>query len=134
MIDVRDLGAFVVHAAASTLRGVFNATGPVPPVSMRDAVEAAAAAAGAELRVEVVPDAAATGLGLGFQDLPFWIDDPEWAAWAEVDVSRAVAAGLRFRPLEDTVSATLRDAATVEGWGLTEEREGELLLAARVGA
>jgi 2'-hydroxyisoflavone reductase len=130
VIDARDLGAFVVRAATEPLRGVFNATGPVPPVSMVDVVEEAAAQAGADLRVRVVPDAAAAALGLGFEDLPLWLDDPEWAAWAEVDASRAVAAGLRFRPLADTVAATLADAATVEGWGLDEERERSLLAAA----
>jgi nucleoside-diphosphate-sugar epimerase len=133
VIDARDLGAFVVRAATEPLRGVFNATGPVPPVSMTDVVEAAAAEAGVELSVEVVPDAVATALGLGFEDLPLWIDDPEWVAWAEVDVSRAIGAGLRFRPLADTVSAALHGAATVEGWGLSEERERELLAAATGG-
>jgi hypothetical protein len=42
------------------------------------------------------------------------------------DVSRAVAAGLRFRP----VAETLRGAATAsleDGVGLTPEREAELL-------
>ncbi len=107
VIDARDLGAFVVRAATEPLHGVFNATGPVPPISMVDVVEAAAAAAQVELSVAVVPDAAATALGLGFSDLPLWLDDPEWAAWAEVDVSRAVGAGLSFRPLADTVAATL---------------------------
>jgi 2'-hydroxyisoflavone reductase len=133
MIDARDLGDFVVRAAVEPLRGVFNATGPVPPVSMVDVVEAASAAAGADLTVRVVPDATATALGLGFQDLPLWLDEPDWAAWAEVVVSRAVAAGLRFRPLADTVAATLHEAEVVEGWGLTAERERELLDAAGAG-
>jgi 2'-hydroxyisoflavone reductase len=130
VIDARDLGAFVVRAATEPLHGVFNATGPVPPISMVDVVEAAAAAAQVELSVAVVPDAAATALGLGFNDLPLWLDDPDWAAWAEVDVSRAVGAGLSFRPLADTVAATLQEAAVVAGWGLSEQREQELLAAA----
>jgi 2'-hydroxyisoflavone reductase len=45
----------------------------------------------------------------------------------EVDVSRAVAAGLTFRPLEETVRDTLEHAATADGVGLTPERETELL-------
>jgi 2'-hydroxyisoflavone reductase len=48
----------------------------------------------------------------------------------ETDVSRAVAAGLRFRP----VAETLRDAADApeaEGVGLSPEREAELLAAWR---
>ena len=42
---------------------------------------------------------------------------------------RAIAAGLTFRPLDETVAATLADAEPVEGVGLTPERERELLAA-----
>ena len=44
-----------------------------------------------------------------------------------VDVSRAVGQGLRFRPLEDTVRATLEHAETTDAAGLSPERESELL-------
>jgi 2'-hydroxyisoflavone reductase len=47
------------------------------------------------------------------------------------DVSRALAAGLTFRPLADTVRDTLAHAETVDGVGLTPEREAELLAAAQ---
>jgi hypothetical protein len=43
------------------------------------------------------------------------------------DVSRAVAAGLTFRPLDDTVRGTLELAETTEDAGLTPERERALL-------
>jgi len=46
------------------------------------------------------------------------------------DVSLAVEAGLTFRPLTDTVRETLELAETVDGVGLTPEREAELLAAA----
>jgi hypothetical protein len=46
-----------------------------------------------------------------------------------VDNSRATGAGLTFRPLDDTVAATLADAGLVDGVGLTPERETELLTA-----
>ena len=42
------------------------------------------------------------------------------------DVSRAVATGLRFRPLEETIGGAA-DAPAEEGVGLTPEREAELL-------
>jgi hypothetical protein len=53
----------------------------------------------------------------------------------EVDVARAIAAGLTFRPLDETVAATLEHAEVVEGVGLERERERELLAAwwARAG-
>ena len=62
----------------------------------------------------------------GSSPLPLWPgDDPLWAAWAVTDVSRALAAGLRFRAVDDTVAATLGDAETVPGIGLEPARESE---------
>jgi hypothetical protein len=48
----------------------------------------------------------------------------------EADVSRAVEGGLTFRPLTETVRGTLEQAETVDGVGLTPERETGLLAAA----
>jgi 2'-hydroxyisoflavone reductase len=68
-----------------------------------------------------------------WMEVPLWIaeSDPEWAHMQEADVSRARAAGLAFRPLEDTVRDTLAWAGTKDGWnddvGLDPERERELL-------
>jgi hypothetical protein len=56
-----------------------------------------------------------------------WLHDPEWVGMNQADSSRAVAAGLGFRPLDDTVRATLEQAATTEDAGLRPERELELL-------
>lgn len=126
-IDARDLGAFLLRAAEVGLPGAVNATGPVPPVGMRDVLAAAADAAGAELEVVVVPDGEVTAAGVSF---PLWIDDPDWAAWAEVDITRALAAGLRFRPLAETVRDTLTDGPVVDGVGPTPDDEARLLRAA----
>ena len=64
-------------------------------------------------------------------ELPLWVDtrNEDWRHFIEVDASRATAAGLTFRPLDDTVAATLADAGLVDGVGLTPERERELLTA-----
>ena len=50
-------------------------------------------------------------------ELPLWVDtsNEEWRHFLEVDTSRAVAAGLTFRPLDETVAATLAEAELVEG-------------------
>ncbi len=127
-IDTRDLADFLLLRARSHLTGTFNATGPVPPVTMLDLVEAAASASDADLNVEVIDDAFLTDQGIE-QELPLWVDDPEWAAWAQVDVSKAIEAGLRFRPIEGTVAETLAHTEVVPGVGLTPEREADLLAA-----
>ena len=49
-------------------------------------------------------------------------------ACTATDVGRAVGAGLRFRPLDETIRGAA-DAPAVEGVGLTPEREAELLAA-----
>jgi len=61
-----------------------------------------------------------------WRDLPLWIpaSDDEMAYFHRTDVSKAVAAGLTFRPLEETARA-------VPQWngaaGISPEREAELL-------
>jgi 2'-hydroxyisoflavone reductase len=62
-------------------------------------------------------------------ELPLWLTGPENAYADRVDVGRAVAAGLRFRPLEETVRGAVEQAATTEDVGLAPERERELLAA-----
>ena len=126
-IDARDLASFLLLRARSPLTGVFNATGPVPPITLLDLVEAAASATDADLNVEVVDDSFLAAQGVEME-LPLWPgDDPDWAAWAQIDVSKAIGAGLTFRPVEDTVAATLENTSVVQGIGLEPEREAELL-------
>ena len=129
-IDTRDLAEFLQLRARSPLTGIFNATGPVPPVTMLDLVAAAASASDADLNVEVIDDAFLTSQGIE-EEFPLWADDPDWVAWAQVDVSKAIQAGLRFRPIEETVAATLAETTTKEGIGLDPAREAELLTAWR---
>lgn len=127
-IDTRDLADFLLLRARSPLTGVFNATGPVPPVTMLDLVEAAASASDADLNVEVIDDAFLTSQGIA-SELPLWADDPDRVAWAQVDVSKAIGAGLQFRLIDDTVAATLSHTTVVPGMGLEPQREAELLAA-----
>lgn len=124
-IDARDLGRFLLRAATEQLPGAYNATGPLPPVGMRDVVELAAQAAGVALEVVAVPDETVAAADVAF---PLWLGpDPAWAAWAEIEVSRALAAGLAFTPLAETVKDTLADAPTVDGLGPSAADEARLL-------
>ena len=129
LIDVRDLAAWIVTAAEKGLAGPFNATGPA---TMGAVIDAARRVSGSSARAVEVDDAFLTGQGVGeWMELPLWIDpsNDDWRHFMEVDTSRAAAAGLTFRPLDDTVTATLADAALVDGVGLAPERERELLQA-----
>lgn len=124
-IDGRDLGAFLLHAAEHGLPGAYNATGPVPPVGMGEVLALAADLGNATLEVVPVPDDRVAAAGV---ELPLWPgNDPAWGSWADVDVARALAAGLTFRPLAETVRDVLADAPEVTGLGPAQEDEDRLL-------
>ena len=69
--------------------------------------------------------------------LPLWVHDSEYRGMLDSSNARAVAAGLEFRPLAETVGDTfawIRSGAEIirDDWvevrpGLTPEREAELL-------
>ena len=59
--------------------------------------------------------------------VPLWIASPGSQAANRVDVDRALAAGLTFRPLAETVRGALEQADTTDAAGLAPEREAELL-------
>ena len=68
-------------------------------------------------------------------ELPLWIVSPEYSGMHRTDISKAKRAGLRFRPLAETISDTLawdaaRETPRAEGVGLAPERERELLAGA----
>ena len=121
LVDVRDLAAWIVTAAEERLAGPFNATGPA---TMGAVIDAARRASNSEARAVEVDDPFLTGQGVGeWMELPLWIDtsNEDWRHFMEVDASRAVAAGLTFRPLDETVAGALAEAGLVEGVGLTPD-------------
>ena len=126
-VDVRDLAEWIVVAAGERLSGPFNATGPA---TMGAVVDAARRVTGSSARAVEVDDAFLAGQGVGeWMELPLWIDprNDDRRHFMEVDASRATSSGLAFRPLDDTLAATLEQSGLVEGVGLTPERERELL-------
>ena len=118
-IDVRDLAEWMVLCAEQRAPGIFNAAGqPLGFGELLDGVD-----------VTWVPDEFLREHEVGeWMELPLWIADPEWAGVQAADVSRAVAAGLRSRPVQETLDGAA-DAPAVEGVGLTPQREAELLAA-----
>ncbi len=120
-IDVRDLAEWIVRTGET---GVFNATGRPGEVTLGALLDAC----GAE-QVTWVDDAFLVEHEVGeWMDIPLWIPaaDEAWRDFQLVDVSRALAAGLTFRPLAETV----RDVPEWTGKaGLAPEREAELLAA-----
>ena len=140
VVDVRDLAGWLVAAGARGLSGVFNATGPAVPFA--DHLATAREVAGHT--GPVVPADGQWLLDQGVQpwmgerSLPLWLTDPDWAGFNARDSSRARAAGLRTRPLAETLADTLaweleRPPAPRRA-GLTDEDERTLLAALRSAA
>lgn len=126
LIDVRDLGEWIVRGAEARLGGLFNAIRP--PFPMRELL----AACPGEARVTWVDGSWLAQRGVGeWMELPLWLapGNAEWAGFLQADASQAIAAGLTFRPLEATARGALEEAELVDGVGLTPEREAELLRA-----
>ena len=97
---------------------------------MLDLVEAAASASDAELNVEVVDDAFLTAQGVEIGAAALAAATTRSGPPGRRSTSRkAIGAGLRFRPIDDTVAATLAHTEVVPGIGLEPEREAELLAA-----
>ena len=63
------------------------------------------------------------------EELPLWLPGEEYAGLLQADISRAIAAGLTFRPLEETARDTLEWSleAGEQRPTLSREKERELL-------
>ena len=118
-VDVRDLADWMVRCVERRVTGVFNATNEGIAWGELLARAAVTWVSDEHLAVHEVGE---------WMELPLWIADPAWAGMHRTDVSRAVAEGLRFRPLAETIAGAA-GAPAVEGVGLTPEREAELLAA-----
>ena len=131
-IDARDLGDWVIRMIVARDTGTFNAVGPAEPLLMGDLLRTCAQVTGAGARLEWVPEEFLLSAGVKpWADLPLWLPEAD-NGMQRADISRAVAAGLTFRPLEDTVRATLRwDSARADRGvaGLPVQAERDVLAA-----
>ncbi len=127
VVDVRDLADFQLGLATGQVAGVFNAARPAVPWS--ELLEATARVAPDGTTLTWVDGGWLTEQGVTGADLPLWSEGVvEWQS--AVSPARAEAAGLRHRPLSETVQDTAAwatDDALVDGVGLTAAREAELL-------
>lgn len=110
IIDVRDLGRWLVHLATTRTAGVFNAVGPESPATMGAIVDACKKVSGSDARFVWAP----TEFLEAHDDeehplsIPIWAPSTgETAGFHHYRNDRAVAAGLTFRSLEQTAADTL---------------------------
>ena len=134
IIDGRDLAEFTLNLIEAKATGAYNATGPDYNLTLGELLATCqqVSSSNAIFRWASVEFLTRNKVA-AWSDLPVWVpDSPENAGFSKVNISKAIAAGITFRPLAETVRDTLAWAATRPAdhpWraGLTAEREAELL-------
>lgn len=137
-VDVRDLVRFIVTLAENDQSGVFNATGPQSRLSLAGMLNGIRAATTGRADFTWLPVAFLEAQGVQpWSDMPCWIPA---SPIMYVRIDRALAAGLGFRPLDETVRGTLawnetrpEERRTKLRAGMSAEREAEVLAAWHAG-
>ena len=131
MIDARDLGDWMVHCIENRVFGVFNAVGFDGPVTMEEVLYGCKCATSTPGTVTWVDEDFLAENKVGpWMQMPLWIPRDGRRVYANESARKA---GLRFRPLADTIRDTLQWAKTERGnrpfsnTGIAPTREAELL-------
>ncbi|MBB6598509.1 NAD-dependent epimerase/dehydratase family protein [Luteimonas sp. MC1825] len=138
-IDVRDLADFLLLALEKRYTGIVNADAPAGSITMGRLLSTCQAVSRRMNTIQCVRapcpqppghDSTLTWVPADFleaqgvsawQDMPAWIPaEGDYAGFGRISTARAQALGLRTRPLDDTVAATL------EYWrSLPDERRAQ---------
>jgi 2'-hydroxyisoflavone reductase len=137
IIDVRDLGEWLVRVVENKLTGIYNATGPEKPWNMGGLIAACKAATGnKETKPIWVPSEFLARNGEdGEGEIPIWAPPVGKTKGFHLrSIDKALKAGLKFRPGTVTVKDTLayfrslpEERRNKPRAGLTAEREKALL-------
>jgi 2'-hydroxyisoflavone reductase len=108
-IDVRDLADWLVTLAEHGTAGTFNAIAPARPAKWGDVLASCVRAAHSDAKLVWVPATWLEQNGMGDEDaFPIWVPPTgKFAGFHRWSNARAIAAGLTFRPIDDTVQALL---------------------------
>lgn len=139
IIDVRDLGAWLVTLVENRTMGLFNAVGPGEALTMGGVLDRCKTATGSDARLTWVSAKFLMDVPVEPRDVPIWSPpEGEWEGFYQRSNARAVRAGLTFRPALETVKDTLAWFKTLPPErqanlmaGMSNEREAELLAAFR---
>jgi 2'-hydroxyisoflavone reductase len=104
-VDGRDLGEFTIHCVAGGVTDTFNVTAPQDPPTFREVLVTIAGALDVPLPAVnwAAPDSESEELPLS--------SPPDWWRMMRADLTKAYDAGVRWRPLAETV----RDTAAFVG-------------------
>ncbi len=136
-IDVRDLADWTIHLIENKITGLFNATGPEKPLTMRQFLNECNAVGGNFAQFIWMDDAALAKAEVSpWMEMPLWIpaSDEEHRGFLHLNCSRAQQAGLHYSKLSKTIQDTLSWDASMDSKrerkaGLPAEKEQQILAA-----
>jgi 2'-hydroxyisoflavone reductase len=134
IIDVRDLADFTIKLIEENASGIYNATGPDYELTFGQMLKTSKEVSNSDAEFKWASVEFLNQNNVApWSDIPVWVPDTaEDAGFSRFDLSKAIQAGLKFRPLNDTIRDTIDWANTRPAeyeWraGLKPEREQELL-------
>ena len=107
-IDARDLAAFGADLLEQGTAGRYLTTSPIGAVTLGDLLTACVEATGGGAGLSWTDEALLLAADVQpWTELPMWApDSPDWSAIWQADTGRARRAGLRCRPIAETVRDT----------------------------
>ncbi len=128
-IDAADLAYFIILLAEKRISGVFNTTGPLHKMTMKDFLDACNSVTGSRASLTWVNEEFITGNDISH--IPMWTPK-QWQGIFEADCTKAIDVGLSFKNLELTIRETLVWHATRPAdyrlkVGLKPDEESDLL-------
>jgi 2'-hydroxyisoflavone reductase len=107
LIDIRDVADWIVHCIENNIVGIYNATGPDKPLSMKAMVEGVRKGVGSDCSFMWVDYDFLKSQGKDGQ-FPLYVPPTgDTAGFHRCNISRALAKGLKFRPVSETARDTL---------------------------
>jgi 2'-hydroxyisoflavone reductase len=111
-IDVRDLAEWIVTMLERKETGAYNAHGLPETFTMQTVLEECMSASNSDATFTWVSESFLLQENVAaWSDMPLWLPEeaaPHLAGFMFVNPEKAIQAGLRFRPLKDTVRDTLQ--------------------------
>lgn len=133
-IDAADIAEWIIGECEKRVVGVFNATGPMDPLTMGNLLENIRETSNSNAVLKWVSEEFLFNNNVQYwSEMPLWIPDRiNSPGFLCSNINRALKEGLRFKPLSETVQSILhwdntRDKTIKMNAGITPERERELL-------
>jgi 2'-hydroxyisoflavone reductase len=108
LIDVRDVADWTIHCIENQIVGIYNVTGPDKELSMWGLVEGVRKGVGSEVSFTWIDNRFLEAHSISQDKFPLYVPPTaDSAGFHRRSIARALARGLKFRPLSVTAKATL---------------------------